>query len=173
MSLIVVLGTETGWEAVVRRLGRLSIISHPRVQFVPVFGADNAVATATRAGREGLQTNETLLLRPDLSGAYARRLGGVEPLQGWSRGRVSGAAAAALVAGLVLRVIHKAVGARLAAVLDSHSQLCGVQSSVNAIHDHAQDVRVYMGKGGGGGEKRSRFRLNFASAPPLEKRWCS
>lgn len=113
-------------------------ISH---QFATVFPPNrscvNAVVTVTGPRREGLQTDETLLFGPYLGGTDDRRLGWEKPFHGWSRGRVSGAAAAPLVIGLVPRVIDKAVGSGLTAVLDAHSQLCGVQSSVNTIHEHA------------------------------------
>lgn len=94
-----------------------------------------------------LQINKTLLFRPCLGGTNDLRLGWEEPLHGWSRGRVGGAAAPLVAIGLVPRVVDEAVGSWLTAVFDIHSQLGGVQRSVNVIHEHAQYVRVYIGEG--------------------------
>lgn len=97
----------------------------------------------------GLQADKTLLFGLCLGGADGRLLGREEPLHGWSRGRVGGAAAAPLAGGgLLPGVVDEAVGPGLEAALHLHGQLSGVQRSVDTIHEHTEDVGVCGEVGG-------------------------
>lgn len=101
-----------------------------------------AITVAATVMLEELQANQTLLFRLWLHSVISCYLSWEKAWCRWSWGRVSGAAAAALVVGLVGRVIDEAVGSRWTAVLNTDSQLCWAQGPVNTIHVHTEHVGV-------------------------------
>lgn len=61
----------------------------------------------------------------------------------WRWGWVTGAGATGFVVGLVCRVVDKAVGSGLAAVLNIEGQLCRGQGPVDTVYIHTECVRVW------------------------------
>lgn len=90
-----------------------------------------------------LQADQTLLFHFWLHSVDKCSVSWEEAHCRWRWGWVSGAAVTGLLDELVDRVIHKTVGSRLAAVLNTEGQLCRCQGLLNTIHIYTESVGVY------------------------------